>query len=68
MDKASNELDLSERAKILQQAEKMIMSATPFLPIFYYSSFTLVSPEIENWQSNVMNKNPTRFLSFKKSG
>jgi hypothetical protein len=44
------------------------MSATPFLPIFYYSSFTLVSPEIENWQSNVMNKNPTRFLSFKKSG
>ena len=68
MDKASNELDLSKRAKILQQAEKMIMSATPFLPIFYYSSFTLVSPEIENWQSNVMNKNPTRFLSFKKSG
>jgi oligopeptide transport system substrate-binding protein len=68
MDKASNELDLSKRAKILQQAEKMIMRATPFLPIFYYSSFTLVSPEIENWQSNVMNKNPTRFLSFKKSG
>lgn len=62
---AANELDLQKRAKILNKAEALIMRDTPFLPIFYYSSFTLVSPRIENWQSNVMNKNPTRFLSLK---
>jgi oligopeptide transport system substrate-binding protein len=65
MDKAAEQLDLNERAKTLSEAEALIMRDTPFLPIFYYSSFTLVSPEIEGWESNVMNKNLTRFLSFK---
>ena len=65
MKEAANELDLDKRAVILAEAESLIMRDTPFLPIFYYSSFTLISPKIENWQSNVMNKNATRFLSFK---
>ena len=64
---AANELDLEKRAEILQQAEALIMRDTPFLSIFYYSSFTLVSPELENFQSNLMNRNPTRFLSLKKT-
>lgn len=67
MRRAANELDMEKRAEILQEAEAMVMRDTPFLPIFYYSSFTLVSPEIENYQSNLMNRNPTRFLSFRKT-
>lgn len=67
MARAGKELDLEKRAKILAEAETIIMRDTPFLPIFYYSSFTLVSPEIENYQSNLMNQNPTRFLSFRKT-
>jgi oligopeptide transport system substrate-binding protein len=66
MAKAAEELDLEKRAKILSEAESLIMRDTPFLPIFYYSSFTLVSPLLENWESNVMNKNATRFIAFKK--
>ena len=63
---AAQELDLEKRAQILNNAEALIMRDTPFLPIFYYSSFTLVSPLVENWRSNVLNKNPSRFLSLKK--
>jgi len=66
MVEAAEELDLEKRAQILNDAEAHIMRDTPFLPIFYYSSFTLVSPLVENWQSNVLNKNPSRFLSLKK--
>ncbi len=62
---AAKELDLEKRARILNKAESLIMRDTPFLPIFYYSSFSLISPLIENWHSNVLNKNPTRFLSIK---
>ena len=65
---AAEELDLEKRAEILSAAERLVMRDTPFLPIFYYSSFTLVSPQLENWKSNVLNKNPSRFLSFKQGG
>ena len=68
MIKAAKELNLEKRAQILSEAESLIMRDTPFLPIFYYSSFTLVSPQLENWKSNVLNKNPTRFLSLKQGG
>ncbi len=66
MIEAAKELDLDKRADILSRAESLVMRDTPFLPIFYYSSFTLVSPQLENWTSNVLNKNPTRFLSLKQ--
>lgn len=67
MASAAVELDLEKRSEILKEAEAVVMRETPFLSIFYYSSFTLVSPEIENFQSNLMNKNPTRFLSLRKT-
>ena len=65
MTKAARELDLDKRAELLQNAERLVMRDTPFLPIFYYSSFTLVSPKVENYQSNLLNSNLTRFLSLK---
>ena len=64
MTAAANELDLDKRAEILQQAEALVMRDTPFLPIFFYSSFALVSPKVKGWESNVMNKNATRYLSL----
>jgi oligopeptide transport system substrate-binding protein len=65
MERAAAEMDLEARAKILREAEAMILRDQPFMPIFYYSSFTLVSPKVSNYQSNLMNKNPTQYLSIK---
>ncbi|MEM9600435.1 MAG: peptide ABC transporter substrate-binding protein [Pseudomonadota bacterium] len=65
MARAAAEMDLERRADILREAESMILRDQPFMPIFYYSSFTLVAPELQNYNSNLMNKNPTRYLSFK---
>ncbi|MEM9168048.1 MAG: peptide ABC transporter substrate-binding protein [Pseudomonadota bacterium] len=64
MARAANELDLVKRADILREAERIVMRDTPFLTIFYYSSFGLVSPKIRGWESNVMNKNLTRYLTL----
>ncbi|MEM6649742.1 MAG: peptide ABC transporter substrate-binding protein [Pseudomonadota bacterium] len=61
---AAEELDLDQRAVLLQKAEALIMRDTPFLPIFYYSSFSLISPDVIGWESNVMNKNLTRYLTL----
>ncbi len=66
MAEAAEELDLTKRADILRRAEAIVMRDTPLLPIFYYSSFTLVSPKLKGWESNVMNKNPTRYLRLEE--
>ncbi|MEL6474875.1 MAG: peptide ABC transporter substrate-binding protein [Pseudomonadota bacterium] len=65
MARAADELDLERRAEILREAEALILHHQPYLNIFYYSSFTLVAPELQNYNSNLMNKNPTRYLSFR---
>ncbi|ADM09527.1 ABC oligopeptide transporter, perplasmic substrate-binding protein OppA [Parvularcula bermudensis HTCC2503] len=64
MVRAANELDLDVRAEILREAEAIVLRDTPFLPIYYYSSFTLVSPRIEGYESNVMNKHLSRYLTL----
>ncbi|MEM6415224.1 MAG: peptide ABC transporter substrate-binding protein [Pseudomonadota bacterium] len=64
MVRAATELDLVKRADILREAERYVMRETPFLPIFYYSSFGLVSPKLSGWESNVMNKHATRYLTL----
>jgi len=58
-------LDMDERAKVLAQAETLLLDELPIIPILYYSSRALVSPKIEGWQDNLMDAHKTRWLSLK---
>jgi len=58
-------LDMGERANVLAQAETILLDELPIIPILYYSSRALVSPQIEGWQDNLMDAHKTRWLSFK---
>jgi oligopeptide transport system substrate-binding protein len=64
MDEAAATTDLVARAKILQQAESLFMQDLPFIPLLYYSSRSLVSPDLQGWEDNIQNVHPTRFLSL----
>ncbi|RDC72380.1 peptide ABC transporter substrate-binding protein [Rhodovulum sp. 12E13] len=64
MDKAAATTDLEARADILQQAEAMFMEDLPFIPLLYYSSRSLVSPDLQGWNDNIQNVHPSRFLSL----
>jgi len=63
--KAETILDMSERAKVLAQAELILLDELPIIPILYYSSRGLVSPQVEGWQDNLMDAHKTRWLSLK---
>lgn len=64
MDAAAAETDLVARADILRQAEAMFMRDLPFIPLLYYSSHSLVSPELSGWEDNIQNVHPTRLMSL----
>ncbi len=64
MDEAAVTTDLEERAQILLEAEKIFMRDLPFIPLMYYGSINLVSPELQGWEDNIQNVHATRWLSL----
>ncbi|WP_274427188.1 peptide ABC transporter substrate-binding protein [Chelativorans sp. YIM 93263] len=64
LDQAAEETDLEKRAQILRQAEEIFVRDTPYIPLLYYSSHSLVSPKLEGWKDNIQNVHATRFMSI----
>jgi len=52
-----------ERAKLLQEAEKIVLEDTGFIPMLYYSYNNLVSAKLQGFDENVMDIHPSRFIS-----
>jgi oligopeptide transport system substrate-binding protein len=65
MKKSDAEKDLSARAKVLLEAERIFMRDLPYIPILFYSNKNLVSAKLEGWIPNLRGANATRFLSLK---
>ena len=40
---------------LLEQAEGLMLSEHPLLPIYFYVNKHLVKPQVEGWYDNVMN-------------
>ena len=62
MSKAKNEIDISERAKILKQAEILLMNDMPLAPILFGISRHLVQEDIEGWIENPSSFHASRYL------
>ena len=65
MRKASSEVDLAKRAKILFDAETIFTRDLPFIPVLYYGSKNLVSDKLQGWHTNLRDAHASRFLSLK---
>lgn len=60
---AMTELDLEARGQLLANAEKIAMDEFGVLPIYYYVSKWVVSPRIEGFVDNPVDRHLTRYLS-----
>jgi len=54
----------TERARLLAQAERILVDDLPILPIYFYVSQSLVKPHVLGWQSNILDHHPTRYLAI----
>ena len=66
MKQAEIELNAEKRIDLMQQAEKILLSEMPLIPIYYYTTQHLLNPELKGWEDNVMDIHPSRYLSKSK--
>jgi oligopeptide transport system substrate-binding protein len=66
LNQAVVEPDTRKRRELLQKAERVMLSDTPLMPIYFYVNKHLVKPEVEGWYDNVMNVVYSRDLSLRK--
>jgi oligopeptide transport system substrate-binding protein len=56
--------DPAERAVLLAQAERVMITDAPLIPLFFYVSKHLVAERVEGWYDNVMNVTYSKDLAL----
>jgi ABC-type oligopeptide transport system substrate-binding subunit len=64
MDQASITADAAARARLLEQAETILLKELPVLPLYFYVSKDLVSTKVKGWVDNSFNIHYVRDLSL----
>jgi oligopeptide transport system substrate-binding protein len=65
MKQAAAEIDISKRAGILGEAEKILLNEAPYTPVLFFTNRNLISPKLEGFTPNPRASNPTRYMSIK---
>ena len=62
VDAAGNETDNARRFRLFEQAERLLDDDAAFIPLYYYATRHLVKPYLRGWESNVMDRNLSRYM------
>ncbi len=65
VDRAAAQADPAKRRALLEQAERVMLSDQPIVPIYFYVSKHLVKPRVTGWYSNIMNVTYSRDLALR---
>ena len=55
LDAAAQQIDVKQRALLLENAERTALADHPLIPLYFYVNKHLVKPEVRGWYDNVMN-------------
>ncbi len=64
MRRAAEQVDLERRRLYLEEAERVLLADHPVIPLYFYVSKHLVSPEVEGWGDNVLDYHYSQHLSL----
>ena len=56
--------DQENRYALLQEAEALLMTELPIMPIYTYVSKSLVSPDVRGWYPNILDIHPYKYISL----
>ena len=65
MKRAAEQVDLGRRRLYLEEAERVMLADHPVIPIYFYVSKHLVSPQVQGWGDNVLDYHYSQHLSLK---
>lgn len=63
---AGVEDDLDKRARMMQEAERLLLEAHAIVPIYFFTRPHLAAPHVEGWVGNIMNYHLTRYVSIRR--
>ncbi len=52
------------RFDLFQEAEKLLMEQAPIIPLYYYTSMALISPQLKGWYPNTLDHHPYKYMSL----
>lgn len=62
LDRAAQEADERTRYALLEQAEQALNQDAAYIPLYYYATRHLVKPYVRGWQSNLLDRNLSRYM------
>lgn len=65
LDQADATADLTRRAELMLQGEKLAVQDQPLIPLYYYVSRRLISKRVVGWQDNARGVHINRYFSIK---
>lgn len=64
LDRANAQVDLAERRRLLEDAERIVLAEHPMIPLYFFVSHHLVRPTVSGWQDNILDTHYSRHLSI----
>lgn len=64
MNRAAQHTDLALRRVYLEEAERLMLSEHPLIPIYFYVNKSMVNPRVRGWGDNVLNYHYSQHLSL----
>ncbi len=61
---AASEMNQDKRMAIFREAETLMLSENPAIPLYFPVGKHLVKPEVRGWTNTVVDFHPTQFLSL----
>jgi oligopeptide transport system substrate-binding protein len=68
MRRAGEQIDPKRRRLYLEEAERILLTDHPVIPLYFYVSKHLVSPEVRGWGDNVLDYHYSQHLSLAPAG
>jgi ABC-type oligopeptide transport system substrate-binding subunit len=68
MQRAAGQVDLDRRRLWLEEAERVLLADHAVIPLYFYVSKHLVSPDVVGWGDNVLDYHYSQHLSLVPAG
>ena len=68
MERAAGQVDPKSRRLFLEEAERVLLEDHALIPLYFYVTQHLVSPQVVGWEDNVLDYHYSRHLSLAPAG
>ena len=66
IDQAGRLINPKERMQSMQDAERLLLSEAPILPLYTYVNKGMLSKKVKGWSPNLLDQHPLKYISLER--